>query len=46
MFCETTLTYEAPRLHNIESKLDDLKSMETSILGPEQTVTRCDIEPN
>ena len=28
------------RLHNIESKLDDLKHMETSILGPEQTVTR------
>merc|ERR1712223_2133634 len=27
------------RLHNIESKLDDLKHMETSILGPEQTVT-------
>ena len=34
------------RLHNIESKLDDLKHMETSILGPEQIVTRCDIDSN
>ena len=28
------------RLHNIESKLDDLKSIETTILGPDCPSTR------
>ena len=39
-FCILPRLHILLRLHNIESKLDDLKHMETSILGPEQTVTR------
>ena len=34
------------RLHNIESKLDDLKSIETTILGPDCPSTRYRISLN